>query len=305
MIIGPGRWGSALSQSFQDNGFSCTNLDENSTAKEWKAAFLAPSFVLIATPFSQVATSLKRVTRFENSIGIINASKGIDHRTLKTFSQIASIITNKPTATLAGPSFAKELAEKKPTACVLASKNKMFCEHLASRLSNEYLRLYPHTDPVGVELCGALKNIMAIACGISDGMDLGANARAALLTRGLTEITKVVKIYRASPSSVFGLAGVGDLWMTATGSLSRNRHFGLLIAKGMNAKQALAEINQPVEGLYTIKQVEKIRKQKKIDLPICQEVYRVCNLKKDPRSAIKQLMTRAVKFEESSTWQLR
>ena len=305
VIIGPGHWGGALAQCFKESGFFIYVLDERSSDNDWQQAFCEEAFVLIATPFRVIAQILDRLKSYPQVAFIINASKGIDRESLKTFSQLAQIQFKTNCATLSGPSFAKELKERKPTACVLAGKKTGVIKFLARRLSTNYFRLYTHNDPIGVEICGALKNVMAIACGISDGLGLGQNSRAALLSRGLMEIMRVVKKLKGNPMTVFGLAGVGDLWLTATGDLSRNRQFGLLMAKGMGSSAAFKQIGQPVEGLYTVEQIEKIRRRYKLNLPICEKVYQICLENKSPKTALESLMTRAVKAEESSEWRLQ
>ncbi len=188
---------------------------------------------------------------------------------------------------------------------MLASVHRAWAKRLARELSAPYFRIYEHHDPRGVEICAAVKNVLAIGAGISDGMNLGHNARAALLTRGLVEMMKLVKALGGRPSTVFGLAGMGDLWLTATGELSRNRQFGQLLAKGLSPQEALATVKETVEGFYTVEQVEKLRKQKRLDLPICEQIYLVTQKASSARDAIKSLMSRAPKIEESSLMRFR
>lgn len=309
VLIGPGRWGAALQRCFEENNFQFTLIDANDGAQQWKKSFegSAQKLVILATPFQVVSESLSKLAEYENQIHfLVNASKGIDQKSLKSFSSIAkSLLKKTDFASLSGPSFAAELQERKPTAVVLAGKNKQKLESYSQAFSNYYFRVYSHLDPIGVEVCGALKNVLAIACGISDGLNLGANARAALLTRGLTEMIQLVKTMGGRPTTALGLAGVGDLWLTATGELSRNRQFGLLKSKGIVSESAKLQIAQPVEGLYTVFQIEQIRKKNKLKLPICESVYKICKDSIDPRLALQELMQRKQKEEESSKWKLQ
>jgi len=295
IIFGRGHWGTALGGCLADSGFEAHFIDQNDPLD------IPPkSLVVLATPFSEVSGILNRLSSRKDLLGVINASKGIDRETLKTFSSLASRM-KFPIGTLTGPTFAKELQEKKPTACVLAGKNKKWVATWSRLFSNSYFRVYEHHDPRGVEVCAAVKNVLAIGAGISDGLGLGNNARAALLTRGLMEMMKLCRILGGRPSSVFGLAGMGDLWLTATGDLSRNRTFGKLLADGLTPQAAVLKIGQTIEGLYTVRQVEKIRKKNKIVLPICEEIFRVAIGGDSAKDALRRLMSRQTKLEESSS----
>jgi len=302
VIIGPGRWGHALGQTFETKSFEIKYLGRDDGVHEWNEAFSEASDVLLACPFSAVDSNLKKLRNRKNIRVIVNASKGIDHKSLKTFSQLGANL-KVPTATLSGPSFAQELADHKPTACVLAGRNKKLIQSLCKELSTPWFRLYAHTDSIGVELCGAIKNVLAIASGVSDALNLGQNARAALLSRGLVEMAQLVQHFGGKPASVIGLAGVGDLWLTATGDLSRNRRFGLRIGRGESTKRILEDL-VTVEGVYTVSQIHKISRRGKLDLPICESVYRLCTKGSDPKQELQKLMKRSLKFEESSRWKL-
>lgn len=307
VLIGPGKWGSALGSCLKANGHHVFEISESSTTKDWDQAFAKKAFVLLATPFSAVTQSLQHLKKYEKKLrGVINASKGIEHQTLNTFSPVYKKFKIKaPAATLSGPSFAEELRQKKPTACVIASRDLKFAKLVCLHFRQNYFRLYANGDPLGVELCGALKNIMAIAAGISDGLGMGDNARAALLTRGLVEMKLILKTFGAHPPSLFGLAGVGDLWLTASSDKSRNRRFGLLLGRGYRPRNALKQIDDTIEGFYSLRQVEKIRKLKSLELPICQSLFKVCYGSLKPKTAMQQLMSRKLKFEETSSWKIR
>jgi glycerol-3-phosphate dehydrogenase (NAD(P)+) len=302
-IIGRGHWGSALGSLLQPN-FSVSFLEKNDSPRIWKKSLENSPLTLIATPFSALPEILLRLRSAEIA-GVINASKGIDRKSLLTFSGLAKKYLRVPFATLSGPTFAQEVAEKKPTACVLAGKNQKFLANVARLASSRSFRIYMSSDPVGVEVCGATKNVLAIACGISDGLRLGLNARAALLTRGLNEMRILVELFGGRKESVFGLAGVGDLWLTATGDLSRNRQFGLNIAKGSSRDEALASLKGPCEGLYTVRQVHELAHKHKLELPISEQVYRICFEKQNPKKALLELMTRELKAEDSNLSQAR
>ena len=302
VIIGPGAWGSALESCLKANGHESLSLDAKSRARDWNQAFSRPSYALLSCPFSVVRNQIEHLSHYPKLKGVINASKGIDEKSLQSFTGLARDL-HCPTASLSGPSFARELQERKPTACVVASKQRSFSRKVIELFSTDWFRLYSHNDPLGVEACATLKNVMAIACGISDALGLGSNARAALLTRALVEMSVLVKVMGGKPATVMGLAGVGDLWLTATGDLSRNRRFGLAIGKGQSAQKALQTLVR-VEGLYSLKQVDRLRKKYRLSLPISEAVKKIVDGKSKPQEEIKALMTRDFKLEESSRWKL-
>lgn len=303
-IIGNGLWGKALGSLVKPQFKKLTYLGREASTKDWKLALEDAPLVIYAAPFSELEDILKKLEGYPPS-GLINAAKGIDRRSLLTFTSLAQRFLSIPLATLSGPTFATEVSQKKPTACVLAGKNRNFIKGFAQRVSNAYFRMYLSDDPIGVEVCGAVKNVLAIACGISDGLHLGLNARAALLTRGLREMRTLVDIQGGRGESVFGLAGVGDLWLTATGDLSRNRQFGLQIGQGCSQKAALEKLNGICEGLYTVRQINQLSKVHKLDLPICKEVYRICFKDQDPKKALITLMKRELKDEDSNSSKAR
>lgn len=304
VVIGYGHWGQALGQCFSDAGYQVQALRTDSSDEEWNSVFKNEALVLLSCPFEFVSAAIQRLSKEKRCVGVINASKGIDRKSLKTFTPLAKIYLKFPIASLSGPSFAEELRQRQPTACVLAGSNKKFVQFISEKISRPYFRIYTHSDPIGIEVCGAVKNILAIACGISDGLGFGENARAALLTRALPEMMKIARALGGKPASVFGLAGVGDLWLTASGSKSRNRRFGILLGSGTTFKSALQEIGETVEGVYTLEQIEKLRRKYKIDLPICKTVHEVVFKEKSPAEALKSLMSRSLKAEESSSWKL-
>jgi glycerol-3-phosphate dehydrogenase (NAD(P)+) len=296
VLIGPGHWGSALASILTEKGIHVDQLGEHSSEADWDRYLEAEPYVLIATPFKEISRILYRLQNFKIS-GIVNASKGIDRDSLKTFSIIAKKILKYPSATLSGPTFAHEVVAHKPTACVVAGKNTRFVSYVAETFSSGRIRCYTSSDPIGVEVCGALKNVLAIAAGVSDGLGLGANSRAALLTRGLSEMRAVVKMLGGKVDTVYGLAGLGDLVLTATGDSSRNRQFGLKLAQGLSADEILPSLQGPAEGLYTVEQVHRLAQKKGVDLPICEQVYKVIHKKTSAEAAITHLMTRKLRGE--------
>jgi glycerol-3-phosphate dehydrogenase (NAD(P)+) len=230
---------------------------------------------------------------------ILSATKGLEPERSRRMSEIASArCPGSPIAVLSGPTFAREVALGLPAAAVVASADAQVATALQGRLSSPQFRLYTNRDVLGVEIGGALKNVMAIATGISDGLGLGENARAALITRGLAEITRLGVGLGASPATFAGLAGIGDLVLTCTGSLSRNHTLGLALARGKTVEQARGETRMVAEGAQTSRAATALARQKGIALPICQEVAAVLFEGKTPREALASLLQREYRAEE-------
>lgn len=206
----------------------------------------------------------------------ISASKGLEVGTQKRVSEVLREL--KPSVEvlcLSGPSFASEVSRGLPTALVLAGNNLEEMERIRKCISSETFRVYLSTDLVGVELGGALKNVIAIACGISDGLGFGENARASLITRGLAEMVRVGVELGAKKETFYGLSGVGDLFLTASSSQSRNRTFGFLLGQGLSVEEALRKLNQTVEGIHTARAVYELSKRRNLHTPLSSAVYRV------------------------------
>ncbi len=226
-------------------------------------------------------------------------TKGIDPESGKLFHEIVAYnLGDIPSAVLAGPSFAREVAEALPTAVTLASANAQYAEELVEMLSNQTFRIYTSNDMTGVEICGLVKNVMAIATGIIDGLHFGANAMSALITRGLVEMTRLSVALGGKPQTALGLAGVGDLILTCSSNQSRNRRFGSAIALGKTVSQALAEIGQVVEGVNNLKNVIELADQYQVEMPICEQVYHVLYAGISPQEAVINLFSRDPKSEE-------
>ncbi|MEO0279044.1 MAG: NAD(P)H-dependent glycerol-3-phosphate dehydrogenase [candidate division WOR-3 bacterium] len=228
---------------------------------------------------------------------IVNLSKGIEIKSKMRVSEIfKQLFPDAEYCVISGPSFALEVAMGKPTACVVSSENKEIGIRVQRLFSSTFFRLYYNPDMVGVELGGSLKNVIAIACGICDGLGLGYNARASLLNRGLIEMARFGKFMGANVSTFFGLSGLGDLVLTATGDLSRNRRFGISIGSGVSVDEALSG-RGVVEGVWTARAVYEIAREFGIEMPITEEVYRVVFESKDPKESIEKLMRRELKVE--------
>ena len=231
---------------------------------------------------------------------IVSVAKGIEQGTLKRPSEITKEVLDYPKdkiAVLSGPSHAEEVARKKPASVVVASSNNKLACDLQAIFSNEYFRVYTQDDVVGVETAAAVKNIIAIAAGICDGLGLGDNAKSALLTRGMVEISRLGEALGGNKKTFFGLAGIGDLITTCISPHGRNRAVGVRIGKGETLKQILKSMEQVAEGVWTTKAVMNLVKKYKVEMPITQEVYKILFENKSPIKAVYTLMTRKPKGE--------
>ena len=227
------------------------------------------------------------------------ATKGFELHSGKLPHQVAGEILgdDRPMAVLSGPTFAKEVGEGLPTAMTVAANDPDFARALAAGLSGENFRAYTSDDMVGVEVGGAVKNVLAIGAGISDGLGFGANTRIALINRGLVEMTRLGVALGANQDTFMGLAGMGDLVLTCTDNLSRNRRMGLALANGLTIDEAQEEIQQVVEGVLAAKAVKEVADQLQVEMPICLQIYRILYAGVPPREAVGALMGRALKPE--------
>jgi glycerol-3-phosphate dehydrogenase (NAD(P)+) len=258
--------------------------------------------VLIVVPSHVFRNTLRKLAPYLLAEApLLVGTKGIEGETLMTMSQVVkSVIPEYGSdrfACLSGPSFAREVCEKHPTAVTLASSNKGLARSLQKLFSTEYFRVYTTTDVIGVELGGALKNVIAIGAGVSDGLGFGSNARAALITRGAAEIARLGVSLGAEPVTFAGLAGIGDLILTCTGDLSRNRMVGLKIAQGMPIDKIISSMKMVAEGIKTSLSAYRLAKKMGIEMPITAEVYHIIYKGKDPRRAVKDVMTRELRGE--------
>jgi glycerol-3-phosphate dehydrogenase (NAD(P)+) len=232
---------------------------------------------------------------------LVSASKGLEVGTGLTSSQIMRDVLapahHERIVVLSGPSFAREIAEKRPTNVSVACENEGFAIAAQSILSSPIFRCYSNTDVIGVELAGALKNVIAIAVGVVDGMELGLNARAAVITRGLAEVTRLGEHLGAHAKTFLGLSGVGDLLLTCTGDLSRNRMVGIEVGRGRKLEEVLGAMTQVAEGVRTARSAWELACKHRVDMPITEQAYYVLYEGKDHRQAMIDLMNRQLKSE--------
>ena len=262
-------------------------------------ALLWADFVLSVVPTSGLRSILSEIRRSGCKAPVAWACKGLEAQSALLLHEVAAeeLPGDYPCGPLSGPSFAKELAAGLPTALTLASHDATFAQNAAAMLHGRNLRVYSSTDVVGVAVGGALKNVIAIAAGICDGMGFGNNARAALITRGLAEITRFGVALGAKPETMMGLAGAGDLILTCTGDLSRNRQVGLRLAKGETLAAILGGLGHVAEGVYTAREVFNRAQKMNIEMPITQQVHGVLSEGLDPRLAVENLLSREPKAE--------
>jgi glycerol-3-phosphate dehydrogenase (NAD(P)+) len=255
-------------------------------------------YVLNAIPSQYVRGVFKEAIIFlpVQSI-IISLSKGIERGTLLTVSSVLKELTGHSIAVLSGPSFAKEVIKKLPAAVTLATEDKNTGVIVQEVFNINNFRVYTHNDIIGVELGGALKNVIAIASGISDSLGLGNNARASLITRGLAEMTRLGVVMGAQERTFSGLSGLGDLVLTCTSSLSRNYTVGMKLGQGMKLKDILNETKSIAEGIATAESAFELSKKHNVDMPIVEQVYKVLYEDKEPTLAVRHLMDRSLKTE--------
>lgn len=254
---------------------------------------------IIAVPTSsirEVLTSIK--DKISKDVIIVNLSKGIEVESLDRISEISSeILKDNPFVALSGPSHAEEVGKDIPTTLVASSENLKVAQTIQHEFSTPIFRIYTNPDLVGVEMGGALKNIIALAAGMNDGLAYGDNSKAALMTRGIYEMSKLGISLGANPHTFNGLSGIGDLIVTCTSMHSRNRRAGILIGEGKSMEEACNEVGQVVEGVKTVKSAYKLAKLKNIEMPITNALYKVLYEGYDPNKAVYELMTRENKDE--------
>ena len=256
--------------------------------------------IVIAVPSHGLRETLIKVQPLlDDSARICWATKGFELSTGKLPHQVAGEILgdDRAMAVLSGPTFAKEVGVGLPTAMTIAASDTEFAEDLAAALSGANFRAYTSVDMLGVEVGGAVKNVLAIGAGISDGLGFGANTRIALINRGLVEMTRLGVALGAKQDTFMGLAGMGDLVLTCTDDLSRNRRMGLALASGKTIEEAQEEIQQVVEGVLAAMAVKQVADRMSVEMPICREIYRILYDGVPPREAVGALMGRALKPE--------
>ena len=325
-VIGAGSWGTALAIQFARSGrptllwgraeddpdgiqrarenarfLPGARFPDNLRADPDLARVLAAApVVVVAVPshaFRSVLTMMKPLLRADTRLAW--ATKGFELETGLLPHQVAREVlgAGKAMAVLSGPTFAREVGMGLPTAMTVAASDEDYARELAGHLSGDAFRAYTSTDIVGVEVGGAVKNVLAIGAGICDGLGFGANTRVALITRGLVEMTRLGVALGATPATFMGLAGMGDLVLTCTDDQSRNRRMGLALAAGKTLKQAEQEIGQVVEGVLAAEAVQRVARKAEVEMPICQQIYRILYQGAEPQEAVVALMKRELKSE--------
>lgn len=323
-IIGAGSWGTAVANVFADNGHptviwgrdpetvdSINHSHENT--KYLKGLPLNPSLkatldleqaiekahILVnGIPTQQIRSVFTPFKRLLKKKVIVNTAKGIEQKTHRRVSEIfRQLDPHIKFCVLSGPSFAQEVVKRLPTLVTIASESKLVAKKVQHMISTPYFRAYTSNDVVGVEYAGSLKNVVAIAAGLVTGLELGHNATAAVINRGIAEILRMSKKERANPMTFLGLAGMGDLILTCTGPLSRNRRVGLLLGQGKKLEEIQRELGGVAEGVYTAQSAYELAKEFKIEMPITEEIYKILYKHSTPQAALKHLMTRDLKKE--------
>lgn len=323
-VIGAGSWGTTLASMLSKKGFdvviwarereiveSINNLKENpvylpgiplhenlNCTDDLFEAVKKARFIVNVVPTQFIRSVFSQLKNKINGESIIvSASKGIEKKTLKTPSQILNEIFEKNIYVLSGPTFAIEVAKEKPTAVTISGYERKERLLLQEIFNTSYFRVYEHDDPIGSEIGGAIKNVIAIASGICDALDLGNNARAALITRGLHEIMRLGRRMGAKEITFSGLSGLGDLFLTCTSTLSRNYTVGFRLGRGESLEEISQSMRSVAEGVETSLSAMELSNKLGIEMPITEQVYQVIYQRKNPKEAAKDLMNRALKPE--------
>ena len=327
-VIGAGSWGTALANHLADKGLAVdlwvrepevyqqikqerenkvflpnVILSSNlNPVQSFSQALAGKELVVMVVPSHVFREILQQIKPYvAPGVPILSATKGIENETLLTMQQVLAAVLDKTHAKqyacLAGPSFAKEVSLKLPTAVTIACQDPEEAAQLQRLFFTEFFRVYTSQDIIGIELCGAIKNVIALGAGIADGLGSGHNARAALITRGLAEITRLGMALGANPQTFAGLAGMGDLVLTCTSDLSRNRTVGMQIGKGKFLPEITRDMKMVAEGVKTTQSAYDLAKKIGVDMPISAQVYAILYKGKDPKQAVKELMTRELKVE--------
>ncbi|MEN8247194.1 MAG: NAD(P)H-dependent glycerol-3-phosphate dehydrogenase [Thermodesulfobacteriota bacterium] len=327
-VVGAGSWGTALANLLAQKGFPVDlwvfekEVEEQIRGRRENEVFLpgirlsdnlAPSndiarvaadkdFLITVVPSHLVRTVAGEMApHVSPDTVVVSASKGIENQTHLTMTQVLGemmpVLPPENITVLSGPSFAREVVANVPTAVTVAGRDAEAAVRVQHIFATPYFRVYTSDDTVGVELGGAVKNVIAIAAGIIDGLNLGLNTRAALITRGQTEIRRLGLELGANPRTFTGLAGIGDLILTCTGDLSRNHTVGKQIGRGKSLKTILSEMRMVAEGVKTSKSVYNLARKLKVEMPISSEIYQVLYHDVPPKEAVFRLMTRDLKEE--------
>lgn len=330
-VIGAGSWGTALAILLEKNGHQVTlwshreeEAKELAKSREHKSklpgveipegieiigdlesALREKDVIVFAVPSVAVRSTARKVAPYvkEGQL-IVNVAKGIEETTLMTLTDIIEEeIPGAKGCVLSGPSHAEEVSRGLPTTCVVGAKDKETAEFLQNIFMSPVFRVYISPDILGIELGGALKNVIALAAGTADGLGYGDNTKAALITRGITEIARLGIAMGAKADTFYGLSGIGDLIVTCASKHSRNRKAGYLMGQGRNMQQAMDEVNMVVEGVYSAKAGLALSQKYKVEMPIIEQVNKVLFEGKAPADAVRELMVRDKKIESwDSTW---
>lgn len=329
-VIGAGSWGTALACLLNDNQHNVTiwSIDKNEVemlttyreqkeklagvkvadeikiTADLKEALSDKDIVVMAVPSIFVRSTAKKMAEvMSGSPIIVNVAKGIEEDTLMTLTDIIKEeLPEYQVAVLSGPSHAEEVGRKIPTTCVVGSSDKETCEILQDVFMNQVFRVYTSSDVLGIELGGALKNVIALAAGINDGLGYGDNSKAALMTRGIAEISRLGVKMGAKMETFYGLSGIGDLIVTCSSKHSRNRNAGYYIGKGMSYEEAMKEVKMVVEGVYSAKAAYALSKKYDSPLPIIEQVNKVLFEQKAPTEAVTELFLRDKKMESGTNF---
>ncbi len=282
----------------------CRLAEHCSVSADFRETLAAAGVVICAVPSCHLRMVVEAARPHMPARAVtVSATKGVEQGTLRRMSQIlaetlgAEALGSSRIAVISGPTFAKEVADGEPAAVVIAAEDIQVAEEIQGAFATPALRLYTSTDVPGVELGAALKNVIAIGAGICRGLGLGSNSVAALITRGLAEITRLSVTLGGQPRTLTGLAGLGDLVLTATGNLSRNRHVGIQLGQGRRLPDILAEMTMVAEGVPTCRAAHQLGQERDIALPIIDQIHEVLYNEKDPRQAIRDLMERPLTSE--------
>lgn len=324
-ILGDGAWATTIALLLNKNGHKVTvwstfsdyldELDKKRVNDKYLPSFSIPKEIIFKKDINEAILNSEMIidaipSKFYRSVLskidkkniqgkiFVNVSKGIEQGTLKRMTEIAKEeFKNIQTCVLSGPTIAHEVALEMPAVAISASSNLNVAKKVQELFFNEKFRVYTSTDPVGVELCGALKNIIAIVAGISDGLGFGANSKAAILSRGIVEIARLGQALGAKKKTFYGIAGLGDLATTCISPESRNRSLGEEIGKGKKLEEIVSSTNSIIEGATTTEAVYNLSKKYKIEMPITNQVYLMLYNNKDPKQALTDLMFRSKKGE--------
>lgn len=324
-ILGAGTWGTALANMLENMGhhvavWSPVEEEVNKLNKERIHKHLPDTpinkdiefstdeayvinnkdYVIVATPSIYVRSTVERVKDLLNKNQIIiTVAKGIEKETMFTMSEVIHDIVGKDykVVCLSGPTHAEEVAKGLPTLIVAACEDINIANQVRDEINNEVLRVYSNTDIKGAEVAGALKNIMALACGMSEGMGYGDNAKAALITRGLTEMTRLGEAMGCKKETFYGLTGIGDIVVTATSKFSRNHNAGVLLGQGKSLEETLNTIGMVVEGLNALMAAKELKDRYKVEMPIVEGIYSVIYGNMNPKEIVVKLLSRKLTSE--------